>query len=115
MNIMVLKDEGLNIEVINQCFGGNEDIYFKFLRRFFEDNDYINFNELMVNGTYSEAFNSAHALKGVAGNLGMIKIYEYLLVIVEKLRNFDYDDLEDIYISFKKECDRIQMVAERMV
>lgn len=115
MNIMVLKNEGLNIEVINQCFGGNEDIYFKFLRRFFEDKDYINFNELMVNSTYSEAFNSAHALKGVAGNLGMTKVYECLLVIVEKLRNSDYDDLEDLYISFKKECDRIQMVADRMI
>lgn len=110
MNALNLKDDGIDLGVIDQCFGGNENIYFKFLRRFFEDKDYINFNELMFQGNYSEAFNSAHALKGVAGNLGMIKVYEFLVVIVEKLRNSNYEELDTLYIGFKKECDRLQEI-----
>ena len=110
MNVVKIKDDGIDLRVIDQCFGGNEEIYFKFLRRFFEDKDYIKFNELMLQENYSEAFNSAHALKGVAGNLGMIKVYEFLVVIVEKIRNLNYEDLDTLYIKLKKECDRLQEV-----
>ena len=110
MNVVKIKDDGIDLRVIDQCFGGNEEIYFKFLRRFFEDKDYINFNELMLQENYSEAFNSAHALKGVAGNLGMIKVYEFLVVIVEKIRNLNYEDLDTLYIKLKKECDSLQEV-----
>ena len=108
MNAVNLKDDGIDLRVIDQCFGGNDEIYFKFLRRFFEDKDYINFNELMLQEKYSEAFNSAHALKGVAGNLGMIRVYEFLVVIVEKIRNANYEELDVLYIQFKNECDRLQ-------
>ena len=110
MNAVNLKDDGIDLRVIDQCFGGNDEIYFKFLRRFFEDKDYINFNELMLQEKYSEAFNSAHALKGVAGNLGMIRVYEFLVVNVEKIRNANYEELDVLYIKFKNECDRLQEI-----
>ena len=108
----MLKNEGIDLNVIDQCFGGNENVYYNFLRRFFDDIDYINFTELMFQGNYSEAFNSAHALKGVAGNLGMTKIYEFLVIIVDKLRNSNYEELDTLYIKFKKECDKLQVVLE---
>ena len=110
MNVVKIKDDGIDLRVIDQCFGGNEEIYFKFLRRFFEDKDYINFNELMFQEKYSEAFNSAHALKGVAGNLGMIRVYECLVIIVEKIKNSNYEELDILYIKFKIECDRLQEI-----
>ena len=31
MNAVNLKDDGIDLRVIDQCFGGNDEIYFKFL------------------------------------------------------------------------------------
>ena len=57
---------------------------------------------------YEQIFAAAHTLKGVAGNLGMIRVYEFLVVIVEKIRNANYEELDVLYIKFKNECDRLQ-------
>lgn len=110
MNVDNLISTGINLNTINECFGGKEDIYFKFLKRFFEDKDYVVFNKLMLESKYEEAFNSAHALKGVAGNLGMTRIYEYLVLIVEKIRNSNFDEIDIIYARCKLECDRLEEI-----
>lgn len=103
-----LIDAGINLECIDQCFGGKEEVYYRFLYKFFEDKDYIRFRELMEQQRYEEVFNSAHAIKGVSGNLGMTRIYEYLVIIVEKLRNSNIDDLDIIYDKIEIECDKLQ-------
>ena len=110
MDKIALDNAGVNLDTIDQCFGGNEEIYFRFLCKFFEDKDYIRFNELMEAGIYEEVFNSAHAIKGVAGNLAMTRIYEYLVIIVEKLRNNNYEELDIIYGKFKRECEELQEI-----
>ena len=100
--------EGIDMSVVELCFGGNSEVYFKFLKRFFEDKDYIRFKEGMKEKRYSEVFNSAHALKGVSGNLGMVRIYEVLVIIVEKLRHSNIEGIEKLYESFEYECNKVE-------
>ena len=113
MNTEKFENVGINLNAINDCFGGNEEIYFKFLKKFFDDRDYVEFNKLMLEARYEEAFNSAHAIKGLTGNLGMTKIYEYLVIIVEKIRNSNFDEIDIIYARCKLECDRLEYLLKQ--
>lgn len=93
-------------------FRNNEDLYEKYLSIFLEDNS---FDELKINiiiKNYDEAFKYAHALKGVAANLGLQSIYEAVYTLVEKLRAGDYTNVYEEFLAVEEEylnvCDVIK-------
>ena len=46
-----------------------------------------------------------HTLKGVAINLGFTALYNVSSALTEKLRNKEYDNLDDIIADVKKQYD----------
>lgn len=86
LTIDALKALGANTEEgLTRCMG-NEDFYFRMIRMAMEDRNFGRLEETLENRDLAGAFEAAHALKGVAGNLSLTPLFEALSNITEPLR-----------------------------
>ena len=79
----------LNVSYVIRSLQGNLDNYKKLLKRFISshDNDAIIIGSFLHRNELPDALKTAHALKGVAGTLGMDKIYALAGEIESKCKN----------------------------
>lgn len=91
--ISKLESLGVNLDETLERFVDNEALYFKCLNKMLDDVNYKNMNAAIENQNVSEAFDSAHALKGVSANLGLNKLFKEVQIITEVFRakSLDYD------------------------
>ncbi len=88
-----LKTYGANTdEALTRCMG-NEAFYLKLIGKVLDDKNFAALEEAIANNNLDAAFEAAHSLKGVLGNLSLTPIYEPVYEITELLRartNADY-------------------------
>ncbi|GMW02467.1 MAG: hypothetical protein AMXMBFR84_36030 [Candidatus Hydrogenedentota bacterium] len=84
---------GISMEAGLKCVAGNETLYRKLLTQFagkyagaFED-----LGRLLQGSEYEAAARLAHSVKGVAGNLGALELYESGQLLESQLKSGDYD------------------------
>ena len=65
---------------------GNEGFYFKLIGKVMEDKNFQTLEEAVAVKDLDKAFEAAHSLKGVLGNLALTPIYEPVYEITELLR-----------------------------
>ena len=68
-------------------FGGNQDLYVRFLKKFTEDKTFQELQAAWSQEDTKETEVKAHTLKGVCANLGMTVLAEQLDRIVQVMRN----------------------------
>ena len=78
-------------------FLGDEELYISCLDIFANDENFKNLKSAIDQHTYDVAFDCAHTLKGVSGNLGLSPLYQSIVEIVEPLRHKDYSNLNSQY------------------
>ena len=84
---------GADYHATMERFMGNESMYLRFLDMLFQDENLQKLGHSLQTGDWMGAFEAAHTLKGVAGNMGLTPLYEAVCEIVEPLRSkteFDY-------------------------
>ena len=84
-----LVDAGVDVDGALDRFMENKALYKKFLLKFVEDKSFEKLMDCLDAGDASGAFMQAHALKGVAGNLGFEHLLEVLSPLTEQLRSGD--------------------------
>ncbi len=93
-----IKDElsaaGVNLENALSRMMNNEKLLEKLLVKFLADPNYEGIRQALADGRYDDAFHCAHTLKGVAGNMGMEKLMQADIPIVEKLRVGNHEGIE---------------------
>jgi len=67
-------------------FVGDREFYCRMLALVPEEEDFAKLGVSLAAGDAKAAFNAAHTLKGVLGNLGLTPMYEETCAIVEPLR-----------------------------
>lgn len=108
-----LEAAGIRVNETLERFMGNEQLMEKFIRRFSEDQTMDKLGEHIAAGNWEEAFKSVHTLKGVAGNLGMMELYQCASVLTEKLRMQDIGGVPEHFTELKTLYDRlIAAIAE---
>ncbi len=86
LTIDKLKEYGANTEDgLGRCIG-NEALYLRLVGTVADQKDFDNLNSKIGEGDLQGAFESAHALKGVLGNLSLTPLYEKICEITELLR-----------------------------
>ena len=61
------------------------------------------------------AFEAAHTLKGVAGNLGLTPLYRSVCAVVEPLRiREERDDYADFYQAIRKEYEKVEQMRQEL-
>ena len=91
-----LRAYGANVdEGLTRCFN-NEDFYLKLVGMLNNETNFDRLSEAVDAGDLDAAFEAAHALKGVLGNLSLTPAYDKVCEITELLRartDMDYSAL----------------------
>ncbi len=97
-------DEGLA-----RCFG-NEGLYLKLGNMICQEGNCEKLRSALDNGDLDTAFEAAHALKGVLGNLSLTPMYNKSVEITELLRkrtDMDYTPLVEELLTMKSELETL--------
>lgn len=94
MNQYKLALAGINLNEGLARFNNNEKLYSRFLYEFVNDKHYLQLCSALTEKDVEGAFQAAHALKGVAGNLSLQHLMKALTPVVETLRAGNMPDPE---------------------
>lgn len=81
-----LAEAGVDTEDALRRFLGNEALLLKFLARLGQDENFPRLCDAMARGDEKAAFEAAHTLKGVCGNLSLQELSRQVSDLVESLR-----------------------------
>lgn len=96
-------------EGLARCFG-NESLYLRLVGMVCEESNFDKLSSSIETGDLDSAFEAAHALKGVLGNLSLTPMYNKSVEITELLRGrtqMDYTPLIDELLTQKTELDAL--------
>ena len=82
-----LEAAGVDVDEALGRFMDNEALMLKFLLRFPQDQNFALLKQAMDSGDVTQAFEAAHTLKGVTGNLAMTQLFQQVSLLVEDLRS----------------------------
>ncbi len=90
-----LREYGVDVDTgLSRCMN-KEDFYLNLVDRSLKDASFEKLSSALESGDLDTAFEVAHALKGVMGNLSLTPIYDPICEITELLRsrtNMDYSE-----------------------
>ncbi|MBE5905835.1 MAG: Hpt domain-containing protein [Lachnospiraceae bacterium] len=86
---------GADVEGVMDRFMEDEDLLMMCLDQFVADDEIAQLEECMGKEDYKQAFEVAHALKGVTGNLGLTPLFQATCILVESLRHGNYDNVDE--------------------
>ena len=92
MKKKLLEEAGVDIEDALARFMNNETLMLKMLLRFSEDQNFLQLKKAIEERDVSRAFEAAHALKGLTGNLSLKELYRHVSFITEELRRGELDE-----------------------
>ena len=107
ITIEKLQEFGVDTkEGLTRCMN-MEAFYFKMIKMGLSDNHFDSLGDSIAAGNIEEAFEAAHALKGVIGNLALTPIYEPLAEMTEMLRAKKEADYATMYKPIKEMSDKL--------
>ena len=107
MTIAILKDFGADTEEgLARCMN-NEEFYLKMVNLGLADERFETMKSILEAKNLDEAFEMAHAMKGVFGNLALTPIYKPLYTMTEYLRARTDMDYMPLYTEMKAQRDRL--------
>ena len=96
-------------------FLGNEAMYLRVLGMLPRDGSVNRLGDALESGGLGGAFEAAHSLKGVAGNLGLDPLYKAACAVVEPLRlREERNDYPELYRAVRKEFERAGLFLEAL-
>lgn len=98
-----MESYGIDVAETMERFVEDEDLYVECLHEYLDNPDFTLLGEAINAKDYSKAFDRAHTLKGVAGNMGLTTLFKIICNIVEPLRVHDYSDLDAEYAEVMRE------------
>ena len=97
MTIEQLQSFGVDTkEGLTRCMN-NEAFYFKMLKMGLSNDQFEKLEKALAANNIDEAFEAAHALKGVLGNLALTPLYNPLAEMTEMLRAKQSADYVTMY------------------
>lgn len=95
---------GADYEATMGRFMGSQAMYLRFLDMFFQDESFQKLGAALRGGDLNGAFEAAHTLKGISGNMGLAPLYAAVCAIVEPLRaGTARDDYPALYQAIQAE------------
>lgn len=90
---------------LKRCFGDTE-FYLRWVKEFSSDPGFEKLDRELQMKKYTDAFRTAHGLKGDSGMLGLTPLFLSICPLVEDLRNERLDSLDEDYGHIKCEYEK---------
>ncbi|MBR2875713.1 MAG: Hpt domain-containing protein [Clostridia bacterium] len=103
-----LKQAECDVEGALARFLDDEDLYEQFYGELLKDPAFENLGEAIEQGKTYEAFEYAHTLKGIIGNMGLTPLFETVCDIVEPLRINSLDGVKEKYAELISQRDKFK-------
>ena len=87
----ILEEGGINVKEAMQRFMNNEQLWIKFLKKFKADSSYEKLVKSIEEKEWNKAFEAAHTLKGITGNLALSRLHDLVSRQTDYLRGEDND------------------------
>lgn len=84
--LAALQAWGCDVDGAQERFMGNTALYLRCLCLFSQDENFEQLHTAVAQNRLKDAFEAAHALKGVAANLGLRPLLPYLESTLQRLR-----------------------------
>lgn len=108
---MELREYGCDMDGAMDRFLNDVELFDKCLDSVLADEAFENLGKALNEGQVRPAFEYAHTLKGVIGNMGLTPLYEIIVQIVEPLRVGSSDGMIDKYKELMTELDKIKALV----
>ena len=92
-----LKDAECDVEGALARFLDDEELYIQFYGELLQDDNFDSLGVALEEGRLYEAFEFAHALKGIICNMGLTPMFNIVCDIVEPLRINSADGVKENY------------------
>jgi FOG: HPt domain len=102
-----LKEVGVDVDSVVSRLGGKELLYLKICHSFLNDQSFQLFQQSMDAEDFKAAMTQIHTLKGVAANLGFIRMEGLCKNILRLLKCNDITELSEYQMELKKEYTNI--------
>lgn len=76
---------------------GKEELVKRLVLKYDKDPNYDKLKNAISINSYQDAFEAAHTIKGLAANLGFVRLYTASAALTEKLRAQDYEELAPLF------------------
>ncbi|MEG1782935.1 MAG: Hpt domain-containing protein, partial [Oscillospiraceae bacterium] len=103
-----LREYGADVSGAMERFLNDEDLYKVCYDVLLQDEAFENLGEALKEQNYEVAFECAHTLKGVIGNMGLSPIYKVVCGIVEDLRQKEVKGLNDSYKELMSQLEELK-------
>lgn len=110
----LFEEYGADYDTTMRRFMGNEAVYLRILSKLSADPNLQKLGNALCLDNLGEAFEAAHTLKGVTGNLGLTPLYDALCVIVEPLRAKRICDYTEMYKTIESEFRRVEALQKEV-
>lgn len=111
LTIDALKELGANTdEGLKRCLN-NEDFYLRLVKMSIEDKTFLELKDALERNDLDAAFERAHALKGVLGNVSLTNILEPVKEITEDLRSRTEKDYTDQVNTILAELEKVKALV----
>ncbi|MCC8171329.1 MAG: Hpt domain-containing protein [Parabacteroides sp.] len=108
---------GIDWKATLNRFMDNESLYEKILCKFPDDPSFQKLRVALEAANVADAFIYAHTLKGLAGNLGLERLFELLMPFTDELRNGNAQNsgryMEELEVHYAELCGAIGKIAQR--
>ncbi len=98
---------GADMQGINDRFMGDAELYEECFWDLLQEQSVAALGQAIDAKEYDKAFEAAHALKGLSGNLGLTPFYEAVCDLVESLRVQDYRRIGEQYAAVQRQLDHL--------
>ena len=103
-----MEQYGADVEGIRSRFLGDDQLFGSCMQAFMQDENFCRLRKSIEEQNYAAAFDHAHTLKGVAGNLGLTPLYEKVSALVEPLRHKEYGSIEPLFAAVVQAMDNLK-------
>ena len=117
MNDKIIKEmeqAGIDVDGAVRRFSGNEPMYIKFLLRFCDDDNFNQVGKAVEADDVDTMLSAAHTLKGVAGNLGMNRMFDVCSDMVNKIRGGNPEAAKAVYPALEESYDQVRGVLAKL-
>jgi len=112
LTIDALKEYGADVDQgLSRCMN-NESFYLRLVGMALNDKNFDSLRTALNDGNLDRAFDAAHTLKGVLGNLALTPIYDDVYRLTELLRSRTDTDYSDHLTAIEAKRAELMKLAE---